>query len=336
MNELVSVVIPIYNQEKYLEKSVTSALSQTYPNIEIVCVNDGSTDSSRVILEKFRNIDSRIRIIDQENGGLVHAVVTGVKNACGKYLCFLDSDDYIGENYIEYFVGHIGDSDFVAAGHYIDNGKIIAENKISINDEYSEDGIQRLIENLVWDNNNKRLSKNILNSRWNKMYVTEVVRQYIDVYDECKDISFGEDTIFTYFLLKYSKKCRIYSELNEYYYNTGNQNSMMTSGKIEQHLNKAKASFELLKRHMDANDDDCGQAYVMYFFLVESLFQRLEYMESEVEFKELFSGLKKDSVYQKALKLLIKHSKGKRRLVFALRQYIPTASIYKMLFNMSK
>ncbi len=336
MNELVSIVIPVYNQEKYLEKSVASALSQSYQNIEIVCVNDGSTDSSRLILEKFRNHDSRIKIVDQENGGLVHAVVTGVRNVSGKYLCFLDSDDYIGENYVEYFLNHIGDSDFVAAGHYIDNGKHITENKTLINAEYSRDGIQELIENLVWDNKNKRLSKNILNSRWNKMYRTEIVRRYIDSYDDCSGISFGEDTIFTYFLLKNSMKCRAISELNSYYYNTGNQNSMMTSGKIEQHIEKAKSSFELLKKYMESNNDYCGQAYVMYYFLIESLFQRLEYMEGETEFKELYSRLKRDRDYQKALTILIKNSRGKRRLVFSLRKHISVAKIYKILFNISR
>lgn len=335
MNELVSIVIPIYNREKDLEKSLASALSQSYQNIEIVCVNDGSTDSSQLILEKLRSHDSRIKIVNQENRGLVGAVVTGVKNARGKYLCFLDSDDYIGENYVEYFLNHIGNFDFIAAGHYIDNGKCITKNKILSNVEYSIDGIQTLIESLVWDNKNKQLSKNILNSRWNKMYVTEIVRQFIDGYNSCSNISFGEDTIFTYFLLKHSTKCKAL-ELNSYYYNTNNPNSMMTSGEIEQHIEKARLSFELLKKYMKANKDCYEQAYVMYYFLIESLFQRLEYRKSEVEFNELYCRLKEDINYQKALTILMKNSRGKRRIVFALRKYISTAKIYKILFKLNK
>lgn len=335
MKELVSIVVPVYNQEKYLEKSVKSALSQSYKEIEIICVNDGSTDSSRVILEELRNLDSRIKIIDQENGGLVCAVVTGVNQARGKYLCFLDADDYIGERYVEFFLNRIGDSDFIAAGHYIDNKGRITENKTTINAVYLKDDIQRIVENLVWDNKNRQLSKVILNSRWNKMYVTEVIKQFINFYDKCRNISLGEDTIFTYFLLKNARKCIIQSESNAYYYNTGNQNSMMTKGKIEQHIQKAKISFEYLKMLMQTNEEQYDQAYIMYFYLIESLFQRLEHMENELEFKKLYILLRKDSDYQKALKLLIAKSDGRRKVVFALRKHIPSARVYKFLFKLN-
>ena len=100
-NELISVVIPVYNVEKYLEKCINSIISQTYDNLEIIIVNDGSTDDSASIIEKIEKEDSRIRSYYQENAGLSAARNTGIDNSNGKYLAFVDSDDYIHPRMIE-------------------------------------------------------------------------------------------------------------------------------------------------------------------------------------------------------------------------------------------
>lgn len=101
MNDLVSIVIPVYNAEKYLEECVQSALSQTYKNIEIICVDDGSTDSSPEILETLQADNSCIRIITQKNAGGGAARNTGLAASKGKYVYFLDSDDIAAPNLIE-------------------------------------------------------------------------------------------------------------------------------------------------------------------------------------------------------------------------------------------
>lgn len=91
----VSVIIPVYNSEKYLEQCLKSAMAQTMKDIEIICVNDGSTDNSRYILEKMAAEDSRIIIIEKANKGYGSAMNTGINFATGKYLVFLESDDFI-------------------------------------------------------------------------------------------------------------------------------------------------------------------------------------------------------------------------------------------------
>lgn len=96
-----SIIIPVYNVEAFLPKCLDSALCQTYADYEIIAVNDGSTDSSRRVLSKYANKDSKIRIIDQENKGLGGARNTGIRNATGEYLFFLDSDDYIPNTALE-------------------------------------------------------------------------------------------------------------------------------------------------------------------------------------------------------------------------------------------
>lgn len=98
---LVSVVVPIYNVEQYLERCIKSIVEQTYENLEIILVNDGSKDNSLDICEKWKRQDSRIKIIDKKNGGLSSARNAGIDTAKGDYIFFVDSDDWLDVHIIE-------------------------------------------------------------------------------------------------------------------------------------------------------------------------------------------------------------------------------------------
>ena len=98
---LLSVIIPVYNVEPYLEQCLDSVVNQTYKNLEIICINDGSTDNSLKILEKFQQKDNRIKIINQENKGVSAARNAGLDIATGEYITFVDSDDYLELNAYE-------------------------------------------------------------------------------------------------------------------------------------------------------------------------------------------------------------------------------------------
>ena len=116
----VSIIVPVYNVERYLSKCLDSLTNQTLKGIEIICVNDGSTDSSLAILKEFANKDSRIKIIDKQNEGVSVARNTGIEVATGQYLMFADSDDYLIENACEKAlntIGHDG-SDICIFSHY--------------------------------------------------------------------------------------------------------------------------------------------------------------------------------------------------------------------------
>lgn len=98
---LVTIIIPIYNVEKYLNQCIESVVNQTYTNLEIILVDDGSIDNSAHIAEEWVKRDSRIKLIKRENGGLSAARNTGIDNAHGEWLSFVDSDDYISKDYIQ-------------------------------------------------------------------------------------------------------------------------------------------------------------------------------------------------------------------------------------------
>lgn len=108
---LISVIIPVYNVERYLRKCLDSVTNQTYKNIEIICVNDGSTDSSPAILEEYAAKDSRIVIHNQPNGGLSAARNSGLRIARGEWITGLDSDDWIEPDTCEYFYKNLPEGD---------------------------------------------------------------------------------------------------------------------------------------------------------------------------------------------------------------------------------
>ena len=118
--EKVTVIIPIYNVEKYVRQAIESAINQTYQNIEIILVDDGSTDSSRTICDEYKLKDNRIKVVHKKNGGLSDARNAGLENSTGEYLMFLDSDDFLEIDAVENMYKEISqkDADYVI-GNYI-------------------------------------------------------------------------------------------------------------------------------------------------------------------------------------------------------------------------
>lgn len=119
MNELISIIVPIYKVEKYVRRCIDSIINQSYSNIEIILVDDGSPDESGLICDKYKKRDSRIKVIHKENEGLGFARNAGLDCATGKYVTFIDGDDYIGYKHIENMYRFIEETgaDTCMAGH---------------------------------------------------------------------------------------------------------------------------------------------------------------------------------------------------------------------------
>ena len=99
--EQISVIVPVYNVESYLRKCLSSIACQTYSNLEIICINDGSSDNSLAICLEYQQKDPRFRVINQENKGLAAVRNRGIREAKSEYLAFIDSDDYVDPDFIE-------------------------------------------------------------------------------------------------------------------------------------------------------------------------------------------------------------------------------------------
>ena len=140
---LISVIIPVYNVEKYLEQCLVSVIFNSYKNLEIIVVDDGSPDNSAAVYNKYAELDKRIKIIVQENAGVSAARNAGIKVANGQYVHFMDSDDYIDLNFYEELIGDAlqYDADMVACG-IKSATNILYSDKIICTDLYTK--IQKL------------------------------------------------------------------------------------------------------------------------------------------------------------------------------------------------
>ena len=120
MTPKISVIIPVYNTEKFLHRCIDSVLAQTYTDFELLLIDDGSKDSSGTICDEYAEKDSRVRVFHKENGGVSSARNLGLDNAQGEWVTFVDSDDYIEENFLKSFEGNL-DADLVV-GNMIEKG----------------------------------------------------------------------------------------------------------------------------------------------------------------------------------------------------------------------
>lgn len=181
----ISLVVPVYNTEKYLNQCLDSILHQTLQEIEIIVVNDGSTDSSRSIIEKFRQKDSRIKAFHIVNGGVSAARNYGIEQSCGKYVMFVDSDDWIAPDMcaILYDKAEKFNVDFVICGNYnvsstaITPRKIFPNEKIFVGRDYKREIVVSTL-GLVGDKirNVERLDR--LTPIWARLYKRSIIRRY--------------------------------------------------------------------------------------------------------------------------------------------------------------
>ena len=203
----VSVIIPVYNVEKYLEKCLDSIVNQTLKEIEIICINDGSVDSSIKILQKYKDKDNRFFILNQENQGISVARNNALKAAKGEYIGFVDSDDWIDLNYYEkmYNTAKKYDADIAISGIIKTNKKY--EQKIL---SYTEEKIYEKTEEklLICDIPDKSYV-------WNKIYKHEkLISSKINFIPNI----IYEDIVFTPKIIHYTDKLVTVPDTNYYYF----------------------------------------------------------------------------------------------------------------------
>lgn len=211
-NSKVSIVIPIYNSQKYLENCIKSILKQSYKNIEIILVNDGSTDDSLLICEKYKKINGNIYIINQENLGTVLARKTGIENATGTYITFIDSDDYIEYDYIETLMQYMNDNDLVTSGLRWEGSDGVMHDGI-LPGNYNIDIDSPVVTNMIYAKDNINIG--ILTNMCGKMFKTNIAQKVIQDVDIC--VYYGEDGEFVYKYILMCKKIYI-SDYCGYYY----------------------------------------------------------------------------------------------------------------------
>ena len=219
-NDLVSVIIPVYNAEKFIERCINSVLKQDYSNYEIILVNDGSSDKSNVILQQFAKRHTHIKLIEQKNQGVSAARNIGIKNSSGDWIVFIDSDDYIDYRFLSILVFYAKNysADIVASEYYtcIDktfkHSKFLNVNKVSCYSTTKEhiNLVKSCIESRTYGNTNGPTN---LGVPWAKLYKRRTI---IDEAFDTK-LTHMEDTIFNINAIMNSKKI-VYIPEPLYYY----------------------------------------------------------------------------------------------------------------------
>lgn len=206
-SEMVSIIIPVYNAEKTLEKCINSILHQTYVNIEIILVNDGSTDNSLNICYKMRDCDTRIRIINKKNEGVSSARNIGIESATGEYCCFVDSDDWIEKEHVESLMENIAGVDCVISGYIKEAGTQKSECQLMPMKIDLYDIKEQAVGEMFWNG--------FIHPCWNKLFKRKILvdkKLYFDT-----QIHISEDSLFCLRYLSYCHNMLLLSEMNYHY-----------------------------------------------------------------------------------------------------------------------
>lgn len=251
---LVSIVLPIYNVEKYLDRCIESVINQTYRNLEILLVDDGSPDDCPQKCEEWAKKDGRIKVIHKANAGLGYARNTGIENASGEYICFFDSDDYIDPSTIEkaYNTAQKNNSDMVLFGHYDVNaqGKIVRTYIPTTEKEsYAGAEVQEvLLPDLVSDNPATGKSTNLWLSACFCMYSMRLILENNWRFASERDI-ISEDIYSLLRLYRNVEKVTIISDA--FYYYCENSASLTHTYKTDR--------FDRIKHFYNACVDACDE-----------------------------------------------------------------------------
>ena len=314
----IYIIVPVFKVEKYLSFSVDSLLNQTYKNIEIICIDDGSPDNSIDILNEFAQKDKRIKIIRQENQGLSGARNTGINNATGKYIMFVDSDDWIELNMVELMINKIEKEnlDLVICGRYhYTNG---------IKKEINLNKIKEILENKIL--NGRKYFKVITSktnlftaSAYNKLYITSLIKEkklffpvgklYEDllfvfkyIYDSNK-IGIIEQGLYNYVV---SREGAITNKINK----NDIKDTLFTLNEIKNFL-KSKNDYKLL--------NSLEFSEYMFLWISRAVLFKLPFNEKKYGKKEInriIDELKNNKEYKEICKIVLKNSKNKKNKLF--------------------
>lgn len=207
---LVSIIIPVYNAEKYIGRCLDSVLNQTFHNIEIIIVNDGSEDDSETVIQKYLKQDDRISYFYQENNGVSMARNKGMDYAGGKYILFVDSDDYVTNTYVADFVTALEKSgaDFAVSGYY----ECYEKQQMQIPKNYFKESAtfrdyqQEMLHNPI---------DNYFGVLWNKCFLLDKIRKLGLRFEQGR--SFAEDYAFLIDYLKVVQEIVFINKCNYYY-----------------------------------------------------------------------------------------------------------------------
>lgn len=257
MKPMISVVVAIYQVEKYIKKCLDSIISQTYQNLQIILVDDGSEDSSPAICDRYAKTDNRIEVYHKKNGGLVSARKYGLEKAKGTYIVFVDGDDFVSEGMYDLMHDVIEktNADFVTSGYEcVRNGEVISiENTQCF--EYRVNKKTDRVEMIEDCFFGRRKGKFINPSIWSKIFKADFIKKCYSCVPDGQD--YGEDVIGLFSCLN---RCDVVVSVDYSLYNytvrDGSLSNLDNKGIFFRELQLYSTLYELNKNHFKCIDND--------------------------------------------------------------------------------
>lgn len=270
----ITVVVPVYNVESFLRECIKSITRQTYTNIEIIIIDDGSTDKSGIICDEMASKDIRIKVIHKDNEGVSIARNLGIEEATGELITFIDADDFLEENMFERMMKYYEEKSLITCSYNI------IKNNIKNNIENTTKDIEKFsIKNALMYLASR---EKIQGYTWNKIFSTLIIKQnnlrFIDSIDICEDLCF----VAKYML--YIENV-IYIHENLYNYRIRDNSATAHKTDIKKRITILDAYIYLIKLY---NDNNIETIYLKYWLLKEASKIKLRYYKS-----------KKDNIYIK-------------------------------------
>jgi len=250
MKPKVSIVMPIYNVSKYLKEALDSVVNQTLKDIEIICVNDGSTDNSLDVINEYANRDKRIKVIDKINTGYGHSMNIGIDNATGEYLGILEPDDYIKLDMYEklYNIANKENLDVVKADFY----RVTSTKDGYIKDYQNICFDKKYYRKIIDPSTDKKVFKFIINT-WTGIYSMKFINKFNIRHNETPGASF-QDNGFWFQTFCYAKRIYFVNEAF-YHYRIDNPNSSVKDkNKIFIASNEYDFIYNILSKNSDLKD----------------------------------------------------------------------------------
>ncbi len=266
----ISVIVPVYNVENYLRQCMDSIINQSFENLEIICVNDGSTDSSCSILEEYEAKDHRIILVSQENQGVSSARNRGIELSTGEYISFVDPDDYLEKDAFKIASNNLenGTIDILSWGYNpFPNPSAWYVNASSpVNDIYKSDSV-----NAFFNGTGSVVV-------WNKLYKTEMIKKNLLLFNE--NLKTAEDVEFNMMTFVRASNVKFISD-KLYYYRIGREGSLTSDSNGETKAKNHKILFENVFSNWDKlNFLKNNEPKVLKFFINMS-YNTLKDLESE-------------------------------------------------------
>lgn len=294
----ISIIVPIYNKEKYISRCVASLLNQTLKDLQIILVDDGSTDKSKKICDEYLKIDNRIEVIHKENGGVSAARNYGLEIAKGDYITFVDPDDYLDLDAIEYLYNLIDEYNADIACYRMRTYK----NNMKKNNDENDENIEIYTGNKIIEN---QILGKFLYSSCNKLYSRDLFNNVNDRFNE--NIMYAEDALFNIYMMSKSNKL-VFSNSKKYNYFINEESTVSKINDKRLDILKAqKIMFYFLRKNNYSYSQYISMQYIDSIILLvnEIAYNKVNsknnYILKELKKiinrdKEIWSGLNKSSV----------------------------------------